>query len=222
MAPRNSRLYLFALNTAVFISAELQIPTSALQLRQQTATLNIPQPMEQASLQPENSWGVRHATQIDSSRAREYSASITTCQDFFAAPGEVWSALMFYEEIAGDRPFLLRRFLPTPIATEGCKSTIGGEVKCRYVGGHLVKRATHIIQERNYSFEVVEQNLTLRGIRLLGGNYTLHVQSEDCTRVALATHYTSLNCPRWVFGRLEAAVCHSFHRYILSAMRSNL
>jgi hypothetical protein len=178
--------------------------------------------MEQASLQPENSWGVRHATQIDFSRAREYSASVTTCQDFFAAPGEVWNALMFYEEIAGDRPFLLRRFLPTPIASEGCKSTIGGEVKCRYVGGHLVKRATHIIQERSYSFEVIEQNLALRGIRLLGGNYTLHVQSEDCTRVALTTHYASSNCPRWVFGRLEAAVCHSFHRHILSAMGSNL
>jgi hypothetical protein len=73
-----------------------------------------------------------------------------------------------------------------------------------------------------FGFEIVQQNLALRGIRLLGGNYTLRVQSEDCTRVALATHYASLNCPRWVFGRLEAAVCHSFHRYILSAMRSNL
>ena len=129
---------------------------------------------------------------------------------------------MFYEEIAEDRPFLLRRFLPTPIGSQGCKSTIGAEVKCQYVGGHLVKRVTHIIPEHSYAFEIVQQNLALRGIRLLGGDYTLRVQSEDCTRVALATHYASLNCPRWVFGHLEAAVCHSFHRYILSAMRSNL
>ena len=61
------------------------------------------------------------------------------------------------------------------------------------VGGHLVKRVTHIIRERSYGFEIVEQNLALRGIRLLGGDYTLRVQSQDCTRVALATHYASLN-----------------------------
>ena len=107
--------------------------------------------MQQYSLQPEKSWEVRHATQIDSSRSREYSASVTTCQDFFAAPGAVWNALMFYEEIAEDRPFLLRRFLPTPIGSQGCKSTIGGEVKCQYVGGHLVKRVTHIIREHSYA-----------------------------------------------------------------------
>ena len=178
--------------------------------------------MQQYSLQPEKSWEARHATQIDSSRCREYSASVTTYQDFFAAPGTVWNALMFYEEIAEDRPFLLRHFLPTPIGSQGCKSTIGGEVKCQYVGGHLVKRVTHIIREQSYRFEIAQQNLALRGIRLLGGDYTLRVQSQHCTRVALATHYASLNCPRWVFGRLEAAVCHSFHRSILSAIRSNL
>lgn len=70
---------------------------------------------------------------------------------------------MFYEEITEDRPFLLRRFLPTPIGSQGCKSTIGGEVKCQYVGGHLVKRATHIIRERTYAFEIVEQNLVFGG-----------------------------------------------------------
>ncbi|MGE5214597.1 MAG: hypothetical protein ACM3NN_13005, partial [Nitrospirota bacterium] len=89
--------------------------------------------------------------EIEPSRSREYSASVTTCQDFFAAPGAVWNALMFYEEIAGDRPFLLRCFLPTPIASHGCKSTIGAEVKCQYLGGHLVKRVTHIIEERSYA-----------------------------------------------------------------------
>jgi hypothetical protein len=178
--------------------------------------------MQQYSLQPKKSWEDRYATQIDSSRSREYSAAVTTCQDFLAPPGAVWNALMFYEEITEERPFLLRRFVPAPVGSQGCKSTLGGEVKCQYVGGHLVKRVTHIVRERSYAFEIVQQNLALRGIRLLGGDYTLRVQSEDCTRVALATHYASLNYPRWVFGRLEAAVCHSFHCYILSAMRSNL
>ena len=163
------------------ISSDSQFPTSALQRSHQTARLILQQSMQQYSLQPEKSWEIRQATQIDSSRSREYSASITTCQDFFAAPGTVWNALMFYEEIAEDRPFLLRRFLPTPIGSHGWQIHSRRRRTCQYVSGHLVKRATHIIRERSYAFEIVQQSLALRGIRLLGGDYTLRGQSEGCT-----------------------------------------
>lgn len=164
----------------------------------------------------------QYATQIEFSGPQNRAASVTTYQNFFAAADAVWDALMFYEEIAEDRPFLLRRFLPTPIGTQGCKSEVGSDVKCQYVGGHLLKRVTRIIRGNHYAFEVVEQNIALGRIRLLGGDYSLRMLSKDRTRVALATHYASPNSPRWLFGRLEAAVCHSFHRYILSGMQSNL
>jgi hypothetical protein len=177
--------------------------------------------MRQYSMHPEKCWGLSPAVELNSARSGDYTASVTTCQDFFAAADAVWDALMFYEEIAEDRPFFLRRFLPTPIGTQGCKSQVGSDVKCRYVGGHLLKRVTRIVRGHDYAFEVIEQNLALGGITLLGGDYALRILSKDCTRVALATHYASPNCPR-LFGRLEAAVCHSFHRYILSAMRSNI
>ena len=180
------------------------------------------QGMQQYSLQPQKCWEITRGIEIESSRGWEYSASVTTCEDFLAPRDAVWKALMFYEEVPKTRPFLLRRFLPTPIGTEGCKSEVGGEVKCRYADGHLVKRVTHIVREHNYGFEIIEQNLTLGGIRLLGGEYTFCELSEDRTRVALATRYASPNYPRWLFGRVEAAVCHSFHHYILSAMQSNL
>jgi hypothetical protein len=165
---------------------------------------------------------MRPAVELELPRVQDHAASVTTRQDFFAAVDAVWEALMFYEEIAEDRPFLLRRFLPTPIGTQGCKSEVGSDVKCRYTGGHLLKRVTRIVRGHIYAFEVVEQNLALGGIKLLGGDYTLRTVSKDRTRVALATHYASPNCPRWLFRPFEAGVCHSFHRYILSAMRSNL
>lgn len=177
--------------------------------------------MQRYSLSAARRWETKQATGIESFRAHEHSASVTTCQDFFAPPGAVWEALMFYE-VAEERPFFLRRVLPTPIGTEGCKSEVGGKVKCEYVDGHLLKRVTHIVRGHNYAFEIIEQNLALGGIRLLGGDYTLRKLSEDRTRVALATRYSSPNYPRWIFGWLEAVVCHSFHHYILTAMRSNL
>ena len=176
--------------------------------------------MHQHSLHPQKCWEITRG--IESSRPQEHSASITTCKDFFAPRDAVWEALMFYEEVPKMRPLLLRRFLPTPIGTQGCKSQVGSEVKCRYVDGHLVKRVTHMVRGHTYAFEIIEQNLALGGIRLLGGEYTFRKLAEDHTRVALATRYSSPNYPRWLFGRLESAVCHSFHHYILTAMQSNL
>jgi hypothetical protein len=178
--------------------------------------------MQQYSLHAAKCGGLRPAVELEFSRSQHHAASVTTYQDFFAAADAVWDALMFYEEIAEDRPFLLRHFLPIPIGTQGCKSEVGSDVKCQYASGHLLKRVTRIIRGHHYAFEVVEQNIALGRIRLLGGDYSLRMLSKDRTRVALATHYASPNSPRWLFGRVEAAVCHSFHRYILSGMRSNL
>jgi hypothetical protein len=204
-----------------FINRDL-ISNRALQWTHKTAKLMSTQGMQQYSEHPQKCWEITHGIGIEASRAREHSASVTTCQDFFAPRDAVWEALMFYEEVVKDRPFLLRRLLPTPIGAQGCKSQVGGEVKCRYVGGHLLKRVIHIVRGDNYAFEIIEQNLALGGIRLLGGDYTFRKLSKDRTRVALATHYASPNYPRWLFGRFEAAVCHSFHHYILNAIRSNL
>jgi hypothetical protein len=178
--------------------------------------------MGQYSLDRAKCCALDRAVELEFPRSREHAASVTTCQDFPAAADAVWDALMFYEEIAEDRPFLLRRFLPTPIGTHGCKSQVGSDVKCRYAGGHLLKRVTRVVRGDNYAFEIVEQDLALGGIKLLGGEYRLRTVSADCTEVALATHYASSNRPRWVFGPIEAAICHAFHRYILSAMRTNI
>lgn len=153
---------------------------------------------------------------------RQHAVSVTTSQDFLAPPEIVWDALLFYEEITECPPLVLRLLLPKPIGTEGCKREVGREVKCRYEGGHLIKRITEINHQRSYTFEVTEQALALGGIRLLGGNYALSTIDEGQTRVDLTTRYTSPKRPRWLCRWIEAGVCHLFHRYILTTVQSNL
>lgn len=154
---------------------------------------------------------------------KQQAISVVTRINFDAPPEEVWKGLMFYEEIEKRPTLLLRLALPVPMRTEGRKSEVGDEVKCHYLSGHLLKRVTQITRGRNYAFEIIEQHLTVGGgIRLLGGGYTLRELPEGRTQVALNTCYLSPNRPRWLWERTEAAVCHLFHRYILSAMRANL
>lgn len=160
---------------------------------------------------------------IAAAGVKEQSTSVITRLNFAASPENVWEGLMFYEQIGKRPPLLLRLLLPNPIRTEGRKSEVGDEVTCHYVSGHLLKRVTHVTRGRNYTFEVTEQNLTLGGgIKLSGGGYTLRRLSDGCTEVAITTQYRSPKRPRWLWMRIEAVVCHSFHRQILSAMRSKL
>ncbi len=130
---------------------------------------------------------------------------------------------MFYEQIEERPPLLLRLLLPVPLRTEGRKSEVDDEVICRYVSGHLRKRVTHVTPERNYTFEVIEQNLSLgSGIRLAGGSYRLRPLPDGSTEVALETRYYASMRPRWLCARIEASVCGLFHRHIMGTMRSSL
>ncbi|HET7504738.1 MAG TPA: hypothetical protein VFK02_27135 [Kofleriaceae bacterium] len=147
-------------------------------------------------------------------------ASVTTRMTIAASRARVWARLMFYEQIDERPPLHLRLLLPVPIATEGRKSEVGDEVRCRYEGGHLIKRVTHIDPALRYAFEITEQALVVGGgMKLSGGEYTLREVAAERTQLSIATHYVSSRRPRWLWLPVERWVCHSFHRHILRAMR---
>lgn len=148
------------------------------------------------------------------------SRSIVTRVRFAAAPEQVWDTLLFYEQIEERPPLHLRLLLPLPIRSDGPKSKVGDEARCSYQGGHLLKRITRVDIGRHYGFEVVEQNLAVRGgLTLTGGAYTLRPLPGGGTEVAVATRYVSGLRPGWLWQPLEAFVCHLFHRHLLAAMR---
>lgn len=144
---------------------------------------------------------------------------VVTRRAFAASPQKTWEGLIFFEQIDRRPPFLLRRLLPLPLRMEGRKSEVGDEASCIYEGGYLVKGVTGSEPTRRYEFAISEQTLEIGGgIRLLGGSYVLHELPGGRTEVALTTRFFSPRRPRWLWKRIEAAVCHRFHSFILSAM----
>ncbi len=139
---------------------------------------------------------------------------------FSASPGQVWDGLMFYEQIPRRPPLHLRLLLPAPMRAEARRLDVGDETRCIYDRGHLLKRVTRIDPRRHYGFDVIEQELPIgRGIRLAGGSYSLIELPGGSTRIELETRYVGAMRPRWLGMRVEAAVCHAFHRHILGEMR---
>ena len=160
---------------------------------------------------------------IAAAGAMQPAISVVTGMNFAVHAEAAWVGLVFYEQIEKRPPWFLRLVLPIPIRADIREPEVGNEIKCHYSGGHLIKRVTRVNRGWHYAFEIIEQNLTLgRGIRLLGGSYTLHELPGGRTEVALETRYVSPNRPRCVCEPIEAAVCRLFHRHILNAMRAGL
>jgi hypothetical protein len=146
--------------------------------------------------------------------------SVVTRGKITAPAAKVWHNLMFYEQIEDSPPLHLRLLLPLPIRTEGSKLAVDGQARCRYEGGHLLKRVTRIEPSRLYEFAVVEQQLALpRGVLLCGGSYTLRELPGHRTELTVTTRYVSEHGPRWLWRPIEALVCHLFHRHLLAAIQ---
>lgn len=155
------------------------------------------------------------------SAAVQRPIAVVTSMNVAAAPARVWKSLVFYEGIDHAPPLYLRLLLPSPIRTEGSKSAVGDEATCLYQGGHLLKRVTTIDENRLYEFTVVEQKLGIgAGVQLTGGSYALQDVGHGCTLLSITTRYTCGNRPRWLVQPVEEAVCHLFHRHLLTAIKT--
>lgn len=140
-----------------------------------------------------------------------------------ASPARAWSGLLFYEQIVRRPPLHLRLLLPVPIETTGKKSRVGDEARCLYDRGYLIKRVSEVEVGRRYAFDVVEQALVVGGgMTLSGGEYALHEIAPGRVEIRVTTRYASPRRPRWLWAPIERAVCHSFHRHILHAMRREI
>jgi hypothetical protein len=82
--------------------------------------------------------------------------TVATRVHFSAESEAVWNRVVFYEEVPGSPPFLLRAVLPRPLGTEGDKTRVGERVRCIYHESDLIKRITVVEPARLLQFEVVE------------------------------------------------------------------
>jgi hypothetical protein len=138
---------------------------------------------------------------------------------FETSPETVWRGILFYEEVPGKAPFLLRTFLPCPLRTDGTKNEVGAIVFCFYSIGDLVKRITAVESPRLIEFEVLQQSLGIEGcVHALGGSYEIHRNGEG-SEIALTTNYSAFLRPRGLWRPVEKLVTNQLHRHVLNGIR---
>lgn len=148
--------------------------------------------------------------------------TVTTRLHFRASPQRVWQNMVFFEEVPGQPPILLRLFLPRPVRTEGDKTSVGSRVRCEYTEGELIKRITQVETAKSLHFEVLGQRLGIEEcIETLGGSYQMRICGEE-TDVELATNYRTFLHPRFIWRHVEAILIGQLHRHILRGLSHEL
>jgi hypothetical protein len=152
---------------------------------------------------------------------RPYSVEcVTTSIEMPLAAGRAWNAVMFYEEVHHQPPWILRLGLPRPLYTRGSTAHVGDTKTCVYTRGHLTKRVTGREIGRRLAFDVTEQDgIENHSVRLTDGSFDFHPLGADRTRVELTTRYEPRLGPRWIWRPAEALAVHALHRHVLEGMR---
>jgi hypothetical protein len=147
-------------------------------------------------------------------------ASVRTELTVDATPQQAWDAIMFYEQVQHQPPWLLRLALPKPIRSEGSKQRVGEVVRCYYDRGHLAKRISRREEGRLLAFDVIEQHLHFeRDVVLCDGSFAVVPVEHGRSRIVLTTRYERKLAPRWLWEATERKVIHTLHGHVLEGMR---
>lgn len=137
-----------------------------------------------------------------------------------ATQRQAWNAIMFYEEVQHDPPWLLRLCLPQPQGSAGDKQRVGQIVRCQYDRGYLVKRISRRKKERLLAFEVVDQRLHFeRDVTLLDGSFEIRPATDHTAQISVTTRYQRHLYPRWLWEPVEREIIHTLHEHVLEGMR---
>jgi len=162
-------------------------------------------------------WGV-----LSRFKGEETEELVKTTVSLPAVPERCWTAVVFYEEIPGVAPRLLRAVLPAPVRTRGSKSGPGAQVDCVYTSGFLTKRIVELSPPNRLVFDVVASHLGIEDCAsAVQGAYILR-PTKTGSEIVLTTLYRTALGPRWMFRPLEAWVMHSLHRYVLHGLVRSL
>ncbi len=151
---------------------------------------------------------------------REEIATVRTTLTIDATPAEAWNAIMFYEQVEHDPPWLLKLALPKPVGSVGNKHHVGEIVRCYYDRGYLVKRISRRTPGRLLAFDVIEQELHFeRDITLRDGTFEIVSAPDDCASIIVTTRYQRHLSPRWLWRPIERKIVHTLQGHVLEGMR---
>ena len=149
--------------------------------------------------------------------------TVVTVRSFPVSEWEAWEALLSFQRITGEKPWLLRMGLPVPqyCTIEG--TGVGATRTCHFDQGVIEERISVWRPPRQLVMEIT--NVTLPGrdwLKFIDASYELTGNEMGETRVRRTTRIASVLRPRLYWQPLEDLATQAEHEYLFNAVASKL
>lgn len=149
--------------------------------------------------------------------------TVVSTRTFPVSEGEAWAALLSFQQITGEKPWLLKMGLPVPqyCTIEG--SGVGAMRRCHFDQGVIEERISVWRPPRRLVMEIT--NVTLPGrdwLKFIDASYELTGTRVGETTVVRTTRIASVLRPRLYWQPLEELATQAEHEYLFNAVASKL
>jgi hypothetical protein len=142
-----------------------------------------------------------------------------------APPYVVWNTIRFYEHVKQEPPMVLKIGMPIPKRAIGNHKHVGEITSCEYEGGGFIrKKITRLVENKELTFDVIEQSIHFEhDLKLHGGSILLSpVNNGKHTIITMRTHYESYVRPSWLWEPSMDYVINTLHRHVMKDMQNEL
>jgi hypothetical protein len=136
-----------------------------------------------------------------------------------ASPEVAWETIVRVEDIATERPFLLRVGLPVPQSCTLEGTGIGAKRVCHFDSGEIEEEIT--LWDPPHRFDVKITQVSLPGrhwLRFESASYRFESVSPGRTAIIRSTTISSKLRPGWYWSHFEKMGVEAEHHYVFEAL----
>jgi len=139
------------------------------------------------------------------------------------SPETLFDGVKSMKKLDGDKPFLMKLGLPTPIRCELDANEVGALRHCIFENGEITAQLTNYKKGEILEMEVVDYTLTGRHwFKFVDAKYLFEKIDANNTRITRTSSYKSTLKPRLYWEPLEKIGIEQEHTYVLNSLKKNI
>lgn len=139
------------------------------------------------------------------------------------SPEILFDGVKSMKKLNGEKPFLMKLGLPTPIRCELDANEVGALRHCIFENGEITAQLTKYKKGEILEMDVVDYTLTGRHwFQFVDAKYSLEKVDDSRTRITRTSSYKSTLKPRWYWKPLENLGIEQEHTFVLNSLKKNI
>ena len=149
--------------------------------------------------------------------------NVETMRTFQVDAQDVWESLLEFQQVTGEKPWLLKMGMPVPLYCTIDGAGVGATRRCHFDQGVIEERISVWDPPHRLVMEITKVTLPGRDwLKFIDASYELSATDSGHTKVRRITRIASVLRPRLYWRPLEELATQAEHEYLFNAVAAKL